>query len=65
MTPPKSKPIPHLPVVDTTVPRDHVGRSYCSVCSLAIRPGDPRHELPDAPVEPDHGQLAAGEGARP
>lgn len=62
MTPPKSKAKPHLAVVDTTVPRDHAGRGYCRECGLAIRQGDPRHTLPDAPEGADHGQRAAGEG---
>lgn len=53
---------PHAPVVDVTIPRDHAGRRYCSVCGLVILRGDPRHTLPDPPEVADHGQRAAGEG---
>ena len=57
-----SKQRPHLAIVDPSVPRDHRGRGYCRECHVVIRAGDPRHTLPDAPVEADHGQRAAGEG---
>lgn len=52
----------HPPVVDQDVPADQQGHAFCRRCSLAIVDGDPRHTLPPAPAEADHGQLAAGEG---
>lgn len=47
-------------IADPDIPADHRGRRTCR-CGLAGKPGDAHHTLPDAPVEADHGQRAAGE----
>lgn len=58
-----AKPAPHPPRVDTDLPPDINGHAVCR-CGLLILPGDPRHDMPDRPVEADARERAAGEGGR-
>lgn len=54
----KSRVKPHTFRRDPSVPPDKAGRVTC-MCGLIDIPDDPRHTLPDAPV--DARQRAAGD----
>lgn len=57
----KTRVPPHLFVPPPPGEVDLNGRGACGFCHLVLPEGDPRHTLPDAPVE-DGQRLAAGEG---